>query len=436
MEMKTMGTKLFTGLCFMTLTCMNFASVGHTILFSGEVRLRPEYRDNADFSKDTADTLSFIGSRLRLSAAAKASDDVLVKLTFQDTRNWGSVSPVGLTDAGEAVDIHEGYAEISNFFKTPVTLRAGRQEMFYGDQRLIGHFGWSNQGRAFDALKLLFSNGDYALDAWLAKRKENNGTAASPNIDRDFYGLYGTLKTLVPNAAWEMYVLFDREGDTAANARKKAFFTVGSRIAGKISGVDYSLELPYQFGDNGTRVAKSSEDVKIDAYAIASKLGYTFPGESAVRVGGEFTFASGDDNSGDATSRTFNNLYPTNHLHYGYMDYQGWRNMIGLNANVSGNLMEKKIFLSGQYWNFRLADAKDGWYDAAGNAAGTARSASAAGSDRDVGNEINLLARYTYNTQVMLEAGWGYFFRGDMIKKKVTSSGDSDWAYLMMTVKF
>ncbi len=412
------------------------------ILFSGEVRLRPEYRDNADFNKDTTDTLSFVGSRIRLITTTKALDDVLIKLTLQDTRNWGgSTNAAGLTDSGEAVDVHEGYAELVNFMKMPFNLRAGRQEMSYGDQRLIGAFGWNNQGRAFDALKIIFSNGDYGMDAWMAKRKENNAAAAgSPSIDRDFYGVYSTLKTLIPYTPWDIYVLFDREGDTANSALKKEFLTVGTRLNGKIESgkgnLDYTFEAPYQFGNNGTKVAASSADVKIEAYALAARTGYTFPGASAIRIGAEFNFASGDDNAGDAVSRTFNNLYPTNHPFYGYMDYQGWRNMLGMNGNLSGNLLEKKLFLQGSFWNFKLADAKDAWYDAAGNAAGTARAASVANSETDVGNEIDLLMRYEYNTQVMFEAGWSYFFRGDMVKKKVANSGDSNWAYLMMTVKF
>lgn len=441
--MKKLHGKTAVSICLLSLlTGGIFPPSAMAILFNGEVRIRPEYRDNADFNKDTTDTLSFIGSRIRLMTTTKALDDVLIKITLQDTRNFGSeTSPVGLTDSGEAVDIHEGYAEISNLFKSPFALRAGRQELVYGDQRLIGSFGWNNQGRAFDAFKLMFSNGDFALDGWLAKRKENNGAAAgSPNIDRDFYGLYGTLKTLLPKSVWDLYVLFDREGDTAPAVRKKAFFTVGTRIAGKVpiesSMLDYTVEAPYQFGDNGTRVAKSSEDVKIDAYALAAKLGFTFPGDNAIRIGGEYDFASGDDNAGDATSRTFNNLYPTNHLFYGYMDYQSWRNMMGWNANVSGSVFEKKLFLSSSFWGFKLADAKDAWYDAAGNAASTVRTASATNGETDVGNEIDLIARYDYNTQVQIEAGWGYFFRGDYIKSKLANSGDSNWSYIMMTVKF
>src|SRR5688572_16444899 len=68
------------------------------VQFSGELRLRPEFFDNADFNKKTKDTQSFTGSRLRVTGSGLAAENIAVKVTLQDTRNWGEGSPVGLTD--------------------------------------------------------------------------------------------------------------------------------------------------------------------------------------------------------------------------------------------------------------------------------------------------------------------------------------------------
>ena len=40
----------------------------------------------------------------------------------------------------------------------PVTLKAGRQELIYGDQRLVGMADWLNIGRVFDAAKLHYES--------------------------------------------------------------------------------------------------------------------------------------------------------------------------------------------------------------------------------------------------------------------------------------
>ena len=182
--------------------------------FSGELRLRPEFRKNVDFNKNTQDTQSFVGSRLRLTGSGLAAEDIAVKVTFQDTRNWGEEPAAGavngLTDSGEIVDMHEGFVDFQHFLNLPVALRAGRQELIFGDQRLIGNFGWSNQGRAFDAFRLMYVGNTFSIDAWTAKRKENNATTAGvASKDRDFSGIYATVKPIYPGGLIDFYVLQD-----------------------------------------------------------------------------------------------------------------------------------------------------------------------------------------------------------------------------------
>ena len=41
----------------------------------------------------------------------------------------------------------------------PLSLKIGRQEMTYGDQRFIGLTDWSNTGRSFDAARLRYQAG-------------------------------------------------------------------------------------------------------------------------------------------------------------------------------------------------------------------------------------------------------------------------------------
>ncbi len=55
-------------------------------------------------------------------------------------------------------------------------------------------------------------------------------------------------------------------------------------------------------------------------------VGYTFDHAWRPRIGFEFDYASGDRDSTDNKRRTFDNLYPTNHLFYGYMDFVSLQN--------------------------------------------------------------------------------------------------------------
>jgi hypothetical protein len=411
------------------------------VQFSGELRLRPERFDNADFNKSTLDTQSFTGSRLRLTASGLAAEDIAVKVTLQDTRLWGgepgATAPAGLTDNGEAVDLHEGFVDFQHFLNSPVALRAGRQELSFGDQRLVGAFGWNNQGRAFDGLRLSWSRGPLTLDGWTVKRKESNGViavSASAATDRDFSGIYGTLKPLFPGSLVDFYYLHDREGDTTGVAEPKSVHTLGARLTGKSGGLDYTVEAPFQFGENGT-VTASSAPVKIAASALAAKAGWTFTGDKELRLGLEYDRASGDSNAADDKAKTFQNLYPSNHLFYGFMDFQGWRNLSAWNV-VASFKPAKPWFLLAQGWDFSLDKAQDGWYNAGGAAVGTVRAASAANGEKKVGREVDLLVRYVQTRSVTWEAGISHFFPGQFIKNRVASNGLTDWAYLMLTTKF
>ena len=396
---------------------------------NGELRFRPEFRVNADFNKAVDDTQSFYGQRIRLGVDAKMNPDLSAFLQIQDRRNWGDDNV--LTDSGEALDFHQAHVTLKNINGLPLDLKVGRQELNYGDQRLVGGFGWSNQGRAFDAIKLMYSHEIVDIDLWTAKVVEiNSDTDASPKSsgqDTDFYGIYSTFKSNpVPDGNLQAYLLYKYEGATNLSE-----YTLGAKLAGKETrtGIDYTGELAYQFGDN--------DQIDISAYALAIEGGYIIPNVAwSPRVALEYDYATGSD-SGDEDN-TFDNLYPTNHLRYGYMDYQSWMNMSDIALKVSAKPSDK-CWLYLAYHMFSLAEEKDNWYAANGATKLTGN----IGED-EVGQEIDLVTRHTFNSNLKVEAGVSQFFAGDFIKnadKNGAAAGlgtteDSTWAYLMGTVSF
>lgn len=425
------------------------ASAEMTTSWSGEYRLRPEFRDNADFDDDTGDTQSFYGQRARLGVNAKITPDLSGFVQFQDTRNWGDdallTDTTPTTDAAtqnpnQGVDIHQAFVTLSNIKGLPLSLKVGRQELNYGDQRLIGGFGWSNNGRAFDAIKLMYSHDVADIDFWTAKVDENNSGGGAPDDDTDFYGLYATFKkNPIPDSNLQAYLLYKRDGAEGVSGDSKlSEYTLGARLAGKVSGVgiDYIGEFAYQFGDNGT---VGTDSVDISAYALAVEAGYAIPNMTwSPRVALEYDYATGSDDATDEDN-TFNNLYPTNHLHYGYMDYQGWANMSAIALKASAKPTDKS-YLYLAYWIFSLAEEEDGWYNAGGAASGTLRAASSTNTEDSVGSELDLVAIHTFSPNLKAEAGVSQFFTDDFIDDKVKAAGgtseDSTWAYLMGTVSF
>lgn len=113
-----------------------------------------------------------------------------------------------------------------------------------------------------------------------------------------------------------------------------------------------------------------TEKVRYDAYAYAGTAGYTF---SRYRVGVEYAAASGDPNRNDGAVATFNNLFHTNHIHYGQADLVSWQNMRGRSINLAIDFKEGgKLKLA--YWTVDKFVLQDGWYKVTGGGAGGARS--------------------------------------------------------------
>ena len=85
-------------------------------------------------------------------------------------------------------------------------------------------------------------------------------------------------------------------------------------------------EAAKQFGNSGR--------LDVDAQMAVGIIGYTFPVGWKPRASFEFDYASGDNDSSDGDRETFDNLHPTNHLFYGYMDFVSLQNINNYHFNL------------------------------------------------------------------------------------------------------
>ncbi len=430
--------------------------------FSGQYRLRTEWRDDENFNKNVPpDAQDSWGQRIRLTGNVKATDDTSVKISIQDTTIWGTeglnphggpnLSTVGIQ--GNRVDFHEGYLNVNNVFGVPVTVRAGRQELVYGDQRLIGNFDWSNNARSFDALKLMYASDMLNVDAFWSKLNDSNvmflDSSAVPASglgvnDTDFYGIYSTLK-MIPNNTLDIYVLnvsgnFSGDPSTVVGGNYNPLSnltTIGARLNGAVEGLDYTVEVPFQFGTDTT-----ASNAKTDSWAAAAKAHYTFATTWKPKVGVEYDYAEGTS-KGDGTNHTFFNLFPTNHNKFGIMDLAAWRNLVAYDVNASIQPTEK-LTLYTAWWNLNKASAGDNWYwswnwNNSGNGLGMLPvQKDTTSSHKSIGNEIDLVATYKYSNPLTIEGGYAHFFAGDYVKDAVGAGNkaDQDYAYVMLTANF
>src|SRR5215213_4883471 len=136
--------------------------------FGGEARLKYERYDQPVFNQTPADREGFLLQRYLLHADLHATRYFRVfgqlQSSLEDFRTGGP-RPADRDD----LDLHQAFfdASIPLAGSDAVTLRAGRQEMAYGSQRLISVRESPNNRLAFDAARVLTRFGEWRADAWV-----------------------------------------------------------------------------------------------------------------------------------------------------------------------------------------------------------------------------------------------------------------------------
>jgi hypothetical protein len=361
----------------------------------------------------------------------------------------GTTAYRGYGPESDTIDLHQAYVSVGNHKEFPLSLKAGRQELSYGEERLIGAFGWNNIGRAFDAAKLRWQNEWFGADFFTGHPVIPEDRVFDVDNDHDWFsGVYAT-STKIPKDILDVYFLSRNASRQAINdvsrpqfpqPTARDIYTIGGRLKskpGELAGWDYALEGAYQFGDFAPSATASR--LNQDAYMFVAQGGYTLADFWATpRLGVEYAYSSGDGNSADGTHGTFDNLFPTNHKFYGYMDFFSLQNIQDLRGIFQLKPTTRmSVALEGHaFW---LANTHDYLY----NVGGAPRTAGGYGIHPDynsfVGTELDAIAGYALTRFSQIEAGYGHFFTGEYIQQSLAGVGgaqDANYFYLQLTVNF
>jgi hypothetical protein len=393
------------------------------IQFGGEYRARFEGYTGGSFKPETTD--SYMLSRLKLNVTIKPTWWLTFFGEGYDARVIAK-SPA-LPPFQNTWDIRQAYAELGGE-KQMFSVRVGRQELNFGEQRLIGSLPWTNAARTFDAVRGTFHMQGFRADAFTASVvNPTDGTWDHHLQGNNLHGIYTSFDKLIPRATIEPYVLWRvqprvrNEAGVVANLDEKV---TGVRWVGKLPlGFDYGAEAVDEAGYLGSD--------RIRAWATHFVMGETFQAPLMPRVFAEFNFASGDKDAKDGVRGTFDQLYPTGHDKYGLSDQMGWRNMKDVRAGVETK-PRRNVTASVVYNDWFLASRFDAMYNATG--AALFRSASGTAGTH-VGQEMDVIATWTIVKPLQAGAGFGHIFPGEFLKK--TTPGNAyNFPYVMFTYKF
>ena len=191
--------QLLKGMSIIILSSISLSSRAQLTL-TGQLRTRTELRDGYGTLETVGSKPAFLTSqRARLSFNYRSSR-VIFQASLQDVRVWGADASTINNADGNRLSVHEAWAELvlankadSSFAHSAVdyfSVRIGRQELVYDDQRLLGNLDWLQQARRHDAIVFRLRHGQWQADL---------GAAFNQNTDAiNYNGTYYTPANLPP----------------------------------------------------------------------------------------------------------------------------------------------------------------------------------------------------------------------------------------------
>jgi len=299
------------------------------ITFTGEVRSRTEW--DAPGGAAAADLYSML--RTRFAARVDPTANVSVVLQLQDSRVLGTETNSRVASTVDQFDLHQGYLQLAGTWRTSdVALRAGRQEIVFGNERLVGAANWTNAGRTFDGVRALATaKGPGGADRWSATTfaaiMEENGrrfggiASGAPTLPDHFVaGAYLT-RGAPQKPGVDVTLLYDGGAQyrTFANADRA---TLDARLRAALpAGLRLELEGAAQTGTQAlvdTAGKQSGQSVR--AWLLGARLARTV-NRAVVTLGADAL--SGDAAPKDSRYTAFSTMFATNHPFYGLMDVIG-----------------------------------------------------------------------------------------------------------------
>jgi len=383
--------------------------------FGGQARMRYESDDGFSlkgYEPGGYDRLLL--ERIRLDLSARFREGPRIFLQLQDAHafltrftdaDFPQSSPV--TDT---LDIRQLYAEWLHIGGGPIGFRVGRQQISYGDQRVFGPGNWGNTGRfAWDAAVLKIDMPGFWVDAWVGKYLTYKSDVW-PNRDIDHFltfVCYTHIKEL-PFRLDLFYVLkHDSSGKVAGESGSGNLLshTMGLQAEGHaFSVLDASATFAAQLGRYGKDALR--------AFGTSAKLGITPPIAWKLRLGGQYTWGSGDSNPADGVHGTFDGVYGGRDIFfYGYLNLFFWANLRDVEIDFSFEPQRTLAFYL-EYHHFRLDQAADAWYTTGLKAY---RRDPTSRSGTLLGDELDFRMVWTLGSHLEVMGGYGRFFPGGFV---------------------
>lgn len=281
---------------------------------SGEIRPRGEFRKGYKLlSYENSDPSFLVSQRSRIIMGYNTGK-LKTKISFQDVRVWGD--ELYKTDV-PGIGIYEAWAEIP--LCDSLSIRAGKQELVYDNERLLTRSNFSQLGITHNAALLSYKKNSLQVDFAAAFNQ-----SAEQIFGTDYTPLYTNYKTL--NFLWvskKIKGICKASLLAIADGYQKEGTTNTTYLRGTIGGIlEKTKENKYSFAVRGFyQTGRLQTGQEIAAYYGSADISHTFNEKYTVLAGIEYISGKDALDTANKKNNAFSTLYGSCHTFDGNMDY-------------------------------------------------------------------------------------------------------------------
>jgi Alginate export len=390
---------------YMAMGKNTFLSVG------GEVREVYQYFENQNFG-DVPPTFKEISTgqvwhRIMAHANLEIGSKVRVFFQLNNTLRLFNPNPLTAEIDENTLSVHQAFVDFN--INKNWQLRLGRQEMGYGNNRMVTFREGPNTRLTFDAAILKFNNAKRKID-FMAISPVVAMPEAFDDVSLKTYitGFYAT-ENIVPKKLLLDYYFLNFKSDqrqynyVPGSENRQSY---GFRAFSQNSKFNYELESTYQTGKFNT--------LKIKSYGISADVNYKFWAKKNIILGLSGNYFSGDKNKQDNELNTFNLLYSK--PSYGLAAPIGSSNLSNINPYIKLN-PSKKVFLQGGIYFLSRNSNQDGTYSPGMGQVRPNPRLTTVSTAKSIGTQYAFEINYAATKNIFFASEYAFFKAGQYVKE-------------------
>jgi hypothetical protein len=395
----------------------------------GQIRLRTE--DFTSYQYTSGNDRIYDLTRIYGGLTVRPTSYLTGYAQFIDAHALGlPVNIVGPT-MRDTFDLRQGYLEYHNEDNN-FRLYAGRKELRYGSERVVGISDFTNVSRSWDGF---FGHFGDRTDKNNVDIFSTSVVKISPtSLDKHgagltFHGVYGTIGSWIPNTVLQPFVLvraLPRVESQQGIYGSEVETTFGAETEGRLpAGFEYDILGDLQRG--------SYSNDSIHAGAGIVKVSHVFDSLPwKPRLGGEYDYATGNPHRKPNRIGTYDQQYPSDHNAFGLFDLFGFQNIEQKRVNLDlGPTKNLSLLFQGEA--IGVASRFDNVYN---TGAGVVVHAPTHGfATSGIGDAFDASAKYVFHHYWVANAGVAHLFPGSLLSAN-DHGAPLTYSYFSLTYRF